>query len=135
MQVGKSNMLSWKTYKSLAKERGALALELYIVESTGSGDSEAIRDTLPAHLEYQRQLERSGKLVFAGPVSDLSGEKMQGNGMIIYRADSLEHARELADADPMHSTGARSYTLRRWLINEGSLSLNVTLSQQRVDLR
>ncbi|NQZ30908.1 MAG: hypothetical protein HRU06_06515 [Oceanospirillaceae bacterium] len=128
-------MLSWQTYKSLAKQRGALALELYIVESTGSGDGEAIRDTLPAHLEYQRQLERLGQLALAGPVSDLSGEEMQGNGMIIYRAQSLEQARALADGDPMHSTGARNYTLRRWLINEGSLSLNVTLSDQRVDLR
>jgi len=118
----------------MAKERGALALELYIVESTGTGNAEAIKETLPAHLEYQSQLELSGKLAFAGPVSDLSGEQMQGNGMIIYRAQSLEEARILADADPMHSAGARSYTVRRWLINEGSLSLNVALSNQKIAL-
>jgi len=127
-------MLPWLTYKSMAKERGALALELYIVESTGTGNAEAIKETLPAHLEYQSQLELSGKLAFAGPVSDLSGEQMQGNGMIIYRAQSLEEARILADADPMHSAGARSYTVRRWLINEGSLSLNVALSNQKIAL-
>ena len=134
MQAGKLIMLSWQSYKSQAKARGALALELYIVESTGLGNDEAIRDTLAAHLEYQRTLELSGKLAFAGPVSDLSGEKMQGNGMIVYRAESLEAARVLAEEDPMHIAGARSYTLRRWLINEGSLSLNVTLSGQTVRL-
>lgn len=127
-------MLPWQTYKSMAKERGALALELYIVESTGTGNAEAIKETLAAHLEYQSQLELSGQLAFAGPVSDLSGEQMQGNGMIIYRAQSIEEARTLADADPMHSAGARSYTLRRWLINEGSFSLNVALSNQKVAL-
>ncbi|MEM9437883.1 MAG: YciI family protein, partial [Pseudomonadota bacterium] len=52
----------------------------------------------------------------------------QGIGLIIYRADSLEAARALADGDPMHKTGARSYILRRWMINEGSLTLSVGLS-------
>ena len=53
---------------------------------------------------------------------------MQGAGMMIYRAVSLEEARALAEADPMHATGTRSFVLRRWLINEGSVTLHVGLS-------
>ena len=55
-------------------------------------------------------------------------------GMIIYRAESLDAARALADADPMHQSGARSYTMRRWMINEGSFNLNVGLSTKVVGL-
>ncbi len=90
---------------------------------------------LPAHLTYQAELEKQGKLAFAGPVSDETGENLLGEGMIIYRADTLEEARALADADPMHSSGARRYDLRRWLVNEGSFTLSVGLSGQTLSLR
>ena len=73
-------------------------------------------------------LERAGQLAFAGPMSDETGEHMQGVGMIVYRADSLAAAQQLAENDPMHKSGARSFVLRRWLINEGSLNLSVGLS-------
>jgi hypothetical protein len=52
--------------------------------------------------------------------------------MIIYRAASMEDARKLADADPMHAAGARSYTVRRWMVNEGALTLSVGLSTAHV---
>lgn len=121
-------MPAWKDYKTEAKARGALALELYVVKSTPAGAPEAVKATLPAHLDYQRQLETAGVLALAGPLSDASGESMEGEGLILYRAASMDAARALADADPMHASGARSYTLRRWLINEGSLNLGVGLS-------
>jgi len=34
----------------------------------------------------------------------------------------------------MHQSGARHYTLRKWLINEGGLSVSVRLSEQAVTL-
>ncbi len=64
-------------------------------------------------------------MAFAGPMSDETGTFMQGIGLIIYRAESLAAARALADADPMHKSGERTYVLRRWLINEGSFTLSV----------
>lgn len=89
---------------------------------------------LPAHLDYQAELEQQGRLVMAGPLSDPSGELMEGVGMIIYRAESLEAAKALADADPMHRTGTSEYTLRRWLVNEGSFQLDIKLSAQSVGM-
>ena len=127
-------MPAWDEYKKMAKERGSLALELYVVESTPAGTPEEVKANLQAHLAYQQVLESEGKLAFAGPLSDTTGELMQGTGLIIYRAESMDEARQIADADPMHASGARSFTLRKWLINEGSLSLNVGLSTQRVEL-
>ena len=127
-------MVAWVDYKKAAQERGSLALELYVVTSTPAGSAEAVKDNLPAHLAYQQEQESQGKLAFAGPLSDLSGEQMEGMGMIVYRAESLEAAKALADADPMHQSGARTYSIRRWLINEGSMQLNISLSSQSVKL-
>ena len=126
-------MVAWADYKAEAKSRGALALELYVAISTPAMAPENVKDNLPDHLAYQADLERAGALAFAGPMSDESGELMQGTGMIVYRADSLAAARDLADKDPMHISGARSYVLRRWMINEGSLSLSVGLSTKNVE--
>ena len=127
-------MVAWNDYKAHAKERGALALELFVVESTPVGTPEAVKETLPDHLDYQRRLEEGSVLVLAGPLSDSSGDEMLGAGLIVLRAASMAQAHESAQADPMHSTGARSYTLRKWLVNEGSLSLSVGLSTGKTNL-
>ena len=121
-------MVAWVDYKAEAKSRGALALELYVAQSTPVKSPEEIKAALPEHLAYQAELERKGQLAFAGPMSDETGEHIQGMGLIVYRADSFEAARELAKNDPMHQCGARSFDLRRWMINEGSLSLSAKLS-------
>ena len=127
-------MVAWSEYKNMAKERGALALELYAVESTPAGKPEGVKDNLPAHLAYQRDLEKSGILFLAGPLSDPTGEIMVGAGLIIYRAGSMDDAKQLANNDPMHVSGARSYTLRKWLVNEGSISVSVGLSTGKTTL-
>lgn len=126
--------MKWADYHKQAKERGALALELFVAQSVPAKGPEDVKASLAAHLAYQGELEDQGALAFAGPMSDETGELMQGVGMIIYRADSLEAARALAKADPMHQSGARTFTLRRWMINEGSMNLSVGLSKKRVNL-
>jgi len=127
-------MPPWESYKAEAKARGSLALELFVVQSSPSASPDEMKANLPAHLEYQSQMEREGTLVLAGPMSDESGEQMQGMGLIVYRAASFEAARAIADADPMHMSGARSYVLRKWLVNEGGFTLSVGLSGQSVRL-
>lgn len=127
-------MVAWNEYKRTAKERGALALELFVVESTPAMGPDDVKGNLPDHLAYQRTLEENGTLVLAGPMSDATGEEMQGAGLIIYRAADMDAARALAEADPMHKSGARAFKLRKWLVNEGSLSINVGLSTGRAVL-
>ena len=127
-------MPAWDDYKEAARARGSLAFELYVVQSIPAGDVDLLQATLPDHLAYQNAREAAGDLVFAGPMSDETGTQMQGMGLIVYRAESFEAARALADADPMHKAGARTYVLRKWMINEGNLSLNVRLSAQNVAL-
>lgn len=127
-------MPTWEEYKSGAKERGSLAMELFIVRTRPQDDMELVKATLPDHLAYQKQMEVEGKLFLAGPVSDESGEMMQAEGMIIYRAATMADARAMADGDPMHKNGARVYDIRKWLVNEGSLSFTLSLSEQSVKI-
>jgi uncharacterized protein YciI len=109
-------------------------MELFVVTTKPCGDMELVKKTLPDHLKYQKQLEAGGALVMAGPVSDASGEQMNAEGMIIYRAENLAAARVLADADPMHAVGARRYEIRKWLVNEGKFNFSIALSTKEVDL-
>ena len=51
-----------------------------------------------------------------------------GDGMVIIRAGSLAEARAIAEEDPMHQCGARSFTVRPWLLNEGTITLKVRYS-------
>ncbi len=127
-------MPAWSEYKAAAQERGSLALELYCIVSTPVKSPEALKENLPGHLAYQAEQEKAGNLFLAGPLSDLTGEQMEGVGLIIYKAASLEAATAIADADPMHASGTREYTIRRWLVNEGALQLNIQLSAQNVKL-
>jgi uncharacterized protein YciI len=132
--VEEQSMPLWDDYKQHSKDRGMLALELFVVVTTPAGTPEQVKAELSAHLAYQRQMEMEGRLVLAGPTSDETGQQMEGAGMILYRAASMEEARRMAEADPMHSSGARTFTLRKWLVNEGSLTLSVGLSTGTVRL-
>lgn len=127
-------MPKWEEYKAEAKGRGALAMELFVVRTRPAGDIALVKATLPAHLTYQKQMETAGSLFMAGPMSDETGEEMQAEGMVIYRAANLAEARALADGDPMHANGARTYDIRKWLVNEGNLTFSVSLSSQTVAL-
>ncbi len=127
-------MPAWTEYKRIAQERGSLAHELFVIISTPAAPPEQLKEQLSGHLAYQAEREKAGDLVMAGPMSDPSGEQMEGVGMIIYRAASMEAARKLAENDPMHSSGTRTFVMRRWLVNEGSISINVKLSAQSVTL-
>lgn len=128
-------MVAWNDYKSTARERGALAFEVYVAESMPLKSPGEVKAVLPDHLAYIGNLEKSGQLVMAGPVSDASGEEMQGAGMLVLRAASIDEARKLATNDPMHSTGARTFTLKKWLVNEGRVSVSVGLSTGTVELK
>jgi len=121
--------------KENMRPKQALRMELYVYETRLSGDPKEMVTYLPEHLEYQLELERKGIMFGAGPLFEQ--DKPKGPpvaGMIIIRADSMEHARKIADADPMHKAGVRSYTLRKWFLNEGSLEVSLKFSAQDFEL-
>jgi uncharacterized protein YciI len=111
----------------------ALRLQLYVVVSSARSLA-AVMERLADHLAYVRQLEDRHVLFAAGPLMTDDGQFLEGDGLLVYRAASVEQARELADADPMHASGARTYRLRPWLLSDGSIGVRVSLSNPRREI-
>jgi len=120
-------MHQWDDYKLASRNRGMLGLELYVIESAPLVPRDEWRKWQADHMAYQENLERRGVLAFAGPLSDDSGETVDGVTLSIYRAASMEDARSLAAGDPFHMNGGKSWRLRRWLVNCGHITVTVGL--------
>mgnify|MGYP003388845957 FL=1 len=124
---------SWKEMIAAATEKGMLAKEFFIVFTEPAGDVDKILEVRAEHLKYQVEIEQKGIMFAAGPLANDSGG-WGGDGMIIIRAESLEAATQIAEADPMHSSGARKFHIRPWLMNEGGFNLRVTFSDGKHQL-
>ena len=107
-----------------------LAKELYII-ITSPLRGKWGPDEMLAHLEHQVELERKGVMFGAGPLQD--GDKDgPTRGMFIVRAKSFAEAKKIADAEPLHRAGHRTYKLYKWRLNEGSMTFTVNYSDQTV---
>lgn len=107
---------------------GMLQLQLYAIFTKPVGSMKPVMETLEKHLDYQISMEKSGILFAAGPFWTDDEQQWRGEGMVVVRAESLEAARAIAAKDPMHATGARTFEVRPWLINEGTLTLRLNHS-------
>jgi len=75
-------------------------------------DEEKNQQLRPQHLEYLETLGQQGKVFAKGPFADGSG------GMVIYVADSIEEAKEIAENDPYVIEGVRRLELREWKMSQ-----------------
>lgn len=106
-----------------------LRKRLWVVITKAVAKPEELSKLLEAHLQHQIRLEKEGIMFGAGPLSNPDGSPT-GTGMIIIRAESEAEARRIADQDPFHSSGLRTYTLQQWSLNEGRLTITVDFSDQ-----
>jgi uncharacterized protein YciI len=89
-----------------------------VSEAVGSpSDLLAAMDDHRAHLA---RLSKDGRLVAAGRFLEEDGA-LTGTGMMVFAVAGLDEAKAIAEADPFHTTGLRRYTLRPWMVGEGSL--------------
>ncbi len=120
-----SDTFAWTHMLERAKTNGLLGKQLFVVVTSPVDGIEPIMANIKEHLAYQRMLEDTGVMFAAGPMADEGGETWSGTGMVVVRAESLAEAEKIAAADPMHAAGARSFTVRPWLVNEGTLTVKV----------
>lgn len=118
----------WSEHVEKIRSRGVLGMALYVIETTPTDGLGPVLENLPDHLAYQKKLEETGVMFAAGPFADDDETEWSGAGMVVVRADNVNQAREIANADPMHSSGARSFRVRPWLLNEGSLTIKLNYS-------
>ena len=116
------------------RNRGYLAKQLYAVLTTPTNGIGPVMENLATHLEYQEYLEREGIMFAAGPHWTDDEQDWEGEGLVIYRAASIEEAREIAAKDPMHTSGARTFRVRPWLVNEGKLTIELGMATGRFKL-
>ena len=110
-----------------------LQKDLYVIFTRAVAPREEIMKMLPQHLERQVELEKQGILFAAGPMEPEDSDKPR-TGMIIVRADSFEHANEIAMADPFHAAGLREYDVCNWSMNEGSFTVTINYSDKSADV-
>jgi uncharacterized protein len=132
----KMNSNQVEASKIIESSAPSLRMQLYVVTSTAIS-LEAVKENLADHRAYLRTLENQDVLFGAGPLWTDDGQYFEGDGMLIYRAASVAEATarcfadtaRVAQADPMHRSGARTFKLRPWLLNDGSITIRVTLSE------
>lgn len=113
---------------------GMLQLPLFVIFTEPIDGMGPVMANMEAHLAYQVHLERERIMLGAGPFFADDGDTWHGEGMVIVRARNAEAARTIAEADPMHASGARRYRIRPWLLNEGGLSVRISFSTQQAEL-
>lgn len=107
---------------------GMLRKQLYVVHTFPTDGLGPVMANVEEHLKFQVSLEERGIMFAAGPFWDDKEENWEGEGMVVIRAGSLAEAKEIAASDPMHKSGARDFTVRPWLINEGTVTVKIRYS-------
>ena len=107
---------------------GCLQKQMYVYFTTPANGLVPVMENLEDHLKFQVELEQKGVMFGAGPFWTDDEQRWEEEGMIIIRAKSLAEARKIAESDPMHASGARMFTIRPWLMNEGAVTMKVTYS-------
>ena len=115
--------------KDASKEM--LQQQLYAIFTTPTNGLGPVFANLEDHLKFQVQLETDGIMYAAGPMWTDDEEHWEGEGLVVVRATSRNDAIAIAERDPMHKSGARSFKVRPWMINEGSVTVRLDYSTQK----
>lgn len=115
----------------LDASRGMLQKQLYAIFTTPVDGLGPVFANIEAHLAFQVQIEQEGIMYAAGPMWSDDEQSWEGEGMVIVRAQSRAAAIGIAERDPMHKSGARSFKVRPWLVNEGSITVRMDNSTQK----
>ncbi|HMH91169.1 MAG TPA: YciI family protein [Streptosporangiaceae bacterium] len=105
-----------------------LARDYWLIWSTpaAGADEAAITSLVPEHVAWLLELELTDRLFVSGPL--LSGPATgPGSGVTVLRAPDEEAARAMAARDPFVRAGLRTFAVHRWRLNEGSVSIRVSL--------
>jgi hypothetical protein len=120
--------IPWTELVQYSKDHNLLAKQLYVVFSEPTSGIGPVMENIDPHVAYQTSVELDGTMFAAGPLATDDQASWAGEGMFVYRAGSVEEARGYAEADPMHQSGARTFRVRPWLLNEGTFSVRLFYS-------
>ena len=109
--------------------------DLYVVFTKPLNGMKPVMENLDEHLKFQVSLEQKGIMFGAGPFWEDNEVDWNGEGMVIIRALSLKDANEIAASDPMHISGARTFKVKPWLLNEGNIQISLNYSTGKFKIK
>ncbi len=71
-------------------------------------DREKDKEILDVHIDFLNQNIKKGNIYAKGPFMDHTG------GLVIYKMDSYDEAKTLAESDPVIAQGTRKMTFKQW---------------------
>lgn len=93
-------------------------------------DRSRMEELKSIHLTKLLEMEKSGALFLSGPANSPDGDL---NGFLVLRADSLEDARAMVDAEPFIAQGVMECDVYEWSVFQGAIAVSVHLSDGTAD--
>jgi len=88
--------------------------------------SAGIQTLVEEHVAWLLKLEAEGTVFLSGPL--VSGPSTgPGSGVTVLRAASADHAAAIAATDPFVVHGLRTFQVFAWRVNEGAISIQLSL--------
>ena len=112
----------------VARLKSGMLRKSYWVMMRDIVDPSRLPALMLAHYRWIIALEKEGRVLGSGPLFAADGR--QGVGMTIFRADDVDAAAAMAAGDPFVSGGAATFTMQRWQVNEGRITLSLDFSDQ-----
>lgn len=81
---------------------------------------ERVQEIQAAHIGHLTRMAEEGHLVVAGPFGDQEDETLRG--LALYRVESVDEARRLAEADPAVQAGRLEVEVMTWYTDKGALA-------------
>jgi uncharacterized protein len=85
-----------------------------------------IKDLADEHVAWLLKLEAEGTVFLSGPLVSGPGTR-PGSGITVLRAATADHAEAIAATDPFVARGLRNFQVFGWRVNEGAISLQLSL--------
>ena len=89
-------------------------------------DDSRVPELMLEHYRWLIGLEKEGKVFASGPIFEKGGQ--QGVGMTVFSVASWDEAEGLAAEDPFCLSGAMSFVIKRWQVNEGRINIAIDFS-------
>ncbi|WP_433201662.1 YciI family protein [Nocardia sp. CA-107356] len=107
-----------------------LGRDYWMVTSTpvDGTTAEDIAALVPAHIAWLLDLEERHLVFLSGPLVSGPGTG-PGSGITVLRASDEAEATAIASADPFVTAGLRTFVVHQWRLNEGSVSMRLSLGR------
>jgi len=112
--------------------KSRMIMKSYYVMFRRVVDRTRLPPVMLAHYQWIIGLEKKGRVLASGPLFEAGDGP--GVGMTVFRAASFEEATALAQGDPFCESGAATFEIKRWQLNEGRIQISVDLSDQTYHL-